>query len=44
MYDPRMGYDSTNLLYDWNGITPTIHSSATNGWLGDVLMTKYLRP
>jgi hypothetical protein len=44
MYDPRMGYDSTNLLYDWNGITPEIHSSATNGWLGDALMTKFLRP
>lgn len=44
MYDPRMGYDSTNLLYDWNGITPEIHSSATNGWLGDALITKFLRP
>jgi hypothetical protein len=44
MYDPRMGYDSTNLLYDWNGITPEIHSKATNGWLGDALMTKFLRP
>jgi hypothetical protein len=45
MYDPRMGNgDSTNLLYDWNGITPEIHSSATNGWLGDALMTKFLRP
>jgi hypothetical protein len=44
MYDPRMGYDSTNLLYDWNGITPEIHSKETNGWLGDALMTKFLRP
>jgi len=43
-YTPQMGYDSSYLLYDWNGITPEIHSSATNGWLGDALMTKFLRP
>jgi len=43
-YTPQMGYDSSYSLYDWNGITPEIHSSATNGWLGDALMTKFLRP
>ena len=44
MYDPKMGNgDSTNLLYDWNGICPEIHSKATNGWLNDPLMSKYLK-
>ena len=45
MYDPSMGNGGVeNLLYDWNGITPTVHSAATNGWIYETLMTKYLRP
>lgn len=45
MYDPSMGNGGVeNLLYDWNGVTPSIHSLATNGWLDDPLMTKFLRP
>ena len=44
MYAPNMGYDASYQLYDWNGVTPSIHSAATNGWLDDPLMTQFLRP
>jgi hypothetical protein len=43
MFTPQTGYDSTYLNYDWNGANPEIHSKATNGWLDDPLITKYLR-
>ena len=43
-YTPQMGYDASYQLYDWNGVSPEIHSSATNGFLYESMMSKYLRP
>jgi hypothetical protein len=42
-YTPQMGYDASYQLYDYNGVSPEIHSSATNGFLYESMMSKFLK-